>query len=103
MAFNALVCDPSGLTPLNNEPIQTAGDYLLRKKQLATYKQAQAQQQQAQQQQAQQQQAQQKPQIILTCQNKRVKSTRSYETWTNYAKGQQIVCYECPVLPTPLY
>jgi len=129
MAFNALVCDPSGLTPLNNEDIQTAGDYLLRKKQLATYKQAQAQQQaqqqqaqqqaqqqqaqqQAQQQQAQQQQAQQqaqqqqaqqqaqqKPQIILTCQNKRVKSTRSYETWTNYAKGQQIVCYECPVAP----
>lgn len=93
MALNYLVCDPSGLTPLNNEPIQTAGDYLLHKKQLAVYRQTQAQK-------AQQTQAQKAP-IILTCNKKIVKNSRSYETWTNYAKGQQMVCYKCPAVPPP--
>ena len=73
-------CVVDDLAPASNERIKTSGDYMLRRKQHAIYR---------------------KPQPLqLTCQNKVIKSSPSFDLLLNYAKGKNNSC-ACPVIVIP--
>lgn len=69
-------CIVDDLAPESNERIKTAGDYMLRRKQQALYAAASTP-------------------LQLTCQNKVVKSSPSFDLLLNYTKGKKNAC-ACP-------
>jgi uncharacterized membrane protein len=69
-------CIVDDLAPESNERIKTAGDYMLRRKQQALY-------------------AGFSTSLQLTCQNKVVKSSPSFDLFLNYTKGKKNAC-ACP-------
>lgn len=69
-------CIVDDLAPESNERIKTAGDYMLRRKQQALYSAAATP-------------------LQLTCQNKIVKSSPSFDLLLNYTKGKKNAC-ACP-------